>query len=64
MAKQHLFMTLIKYFVVIFSVFFLFDLILKTSVNITSLQIFIFSCAAGFIGYLMALETQVRDNYL
>ena len=54
MVKQHLFMTTIKYMVVIFSLFFLLDLLLKTSANVTSFQIFIFGCAAGFIGYLLA----------
>ena len=54
MVKQHLFITTIKYMVVICSLFFLLGLLLKTSANVTSFQIFIFGCAAGFTGYLLA----------
>ena len=54
MIKQAKMMTIFKYSIVFFSVFFLFGLLIKTSSNVTSFQIFIFGSAAGFIGYLMA----------
>jgi len=54
MANQSKILTVIKYCVVAASLFFLSSLLFKTSLNVTSFQIFILGCAAGFIGYLMA----------